>query len=62
MPEQLAFNQLVRKRAAIDRDELAPTSVAVLVDRARDEFLACAGLAGNQNRSGYASRRFYSFS
>jgi hypothetical protein len=62
MSEQLAFNQLVRKRSAVDRDELALTAIAVLVDRARDKFLACAGLACNQNRSGYSSRGFYSLS
>ena len=47
--EQFAFEQILRDRAAIDRDERRLGARAMLVNRARDQFLARAGLTANQH-------------
>jgi hypothetical protein len=48
--EELAFHQFGRDRAAVDRNEGATRARALLVDRARGEFLADAGFAGDVDR------------
>ena len=48
--EQLAFNQLARDRRHVDRDERAGAPLAVVVQRAGDQFLAGAGLAVDHHR------------
>ena len=48
--EELGLEQLLGDRAAVDRDERLRRAHADLVDRARDQFLAGAGLAGHQHR------------
>ncbi len=47
--EQFAFEQRFGNRRAVDGDERRLRAVAVLVNRARDEFLAGAGFAANQH-------------
>ena len=47
--EHLAFHQLPRDRAAIDRDERAVAARAQLVDRLGAELLAGAALAGDED-------------
>ncbi len=47
--EQLAFQQVRRNGAAIDRHERAITARRTLVDRARHHFLAGAGFAQHQH-------------
>ena len=47
--EQLGLDELLRDRAAVDRDE-APASTRQLVDRARQELLAGATLAEHEHR------------
>src|SRR3569623_1103245 len=47
--EQLALDQLGRDRLAVDLGERAAAHRAVAVDRARDELLAGAALAGDQH-------------
>ena len=48
--EQLAFDERRRQRAAVDRDEASVAASTSAVDRACDELLARAGLAGHQHR------------
>src|SRR5205823_13177461 len=55
MPEELAFEELGGNGRAIDRDERFPAACAVLMQRARDHFLAGARLAGDQH-SGIGAR------
>ena len=47
--EELALEQLARQRGAVELDERALAARALLVDRARDELLAGAGLALDQH-------------
>ena len=48
--EQLALQQALRQRAAVDREERALGPGGQLVDVARDDFLAGAALALDQHR------------
>src|SRR5262249_29203763 len=48
--EELAFDELARERRAVERDERPASDRAVLVNEARDDFLACAGLAADEYR------------
>jgi hypothetical protein len=49
MAEQLALDEVAREGAAVDRDECAAAAGGV-VDRARDQLLAGAGLAADEDR------------
>src|SRR5690606_14134075 len=49
--EQLAFEQARRHGPAVHLDEWTRAAVSTGMKRARDEFLARAGLALNQHRS-----------
>ena len=51
VPEQLGLEQRLGHRAAVERDELLVLARRVLVDRARHQFLARAGLAQHQDRA-----------
>ena len=48
--EQLALDQIAGNGGDVDGDEGAGLALAVIVQRARDKFLAGAGLAGNHHR------------
>ena len=48
--EQLALEQVLGDRAAVDRDERLAGARRAVVDLARDQLLAGAGLAGDQHR------------
>jgi hypothetical protein len=48
--EQLALDEVLRERSAVDRDEGVPRASALVVEVAGDEFLAGAGLAENHDR------------
>ena len=48
--EQLAFQQFGRDRRGVERDERLCGARRFAVQRARDQFLAGAGLAGDQHR------------
>ena len=50
--EQDRFHQIVRDRAAIDRDERLRLALAAAVDGAGEQFLADAGFALDQHRNG----------
>ena len=50
MAEQLAFQQILRHRAAIDRNKWRLGARAVLINRARDQFLSRARFTANQDR------------
>src|SRR5579863_810827 len=50
MAEELALHEIVRNGRAIDRDEWLVAAKTMIVDGARDELLAGAGLAGDQHR------------
>src|SRR5206468_2163741 len=50
VPEQLALEQGLRDRRAIDRDEGAGGEATTLVNRASDQLFAGAALAGDQER------------
>ena len=50
--EQFAFQQGFRNGRAVDGDERLRGALAVLVNRARDQFLAGAGFAANQHGDG----------
>src|SRR6267154_1506161 len=45
--EELAFQKPGWHRRAVHLDQIAVSTGAELVNRARDDFLACAGLSGN---------------
>ncbi len=49
--EELALDQLARQRRAVHRHERPLAARAAVVDRARDELLAGAGLAEDQHRA-----------
>src|SRR5690606_17338720 len=49
VPEELAFEQLVRDRRAVDLDQRTLAARAARVDHVRDELLADARLALNQH-------------
>ena len=49
--EQLGLEQRLRNRAAVDRDEAVGAPRAVVMDGARGQLLAGAGLAGDQHRA-----------
>ena len=49
--EDLGFEQVLWNRAAVERDEPLPAPRAGVMNRARDDFLAGAGLASDQNRA-----------
>ena len=48
--EQFGLDQVARDRRHVDGDERAVAALAVIVQRARDQFLAGAGLAGDHHR------------
>src|ERR1700738_4262771 len=50
MPEQLALEQTVRDSGAVDGDERRAPSRGLEMNRARDQLLAGAALAAQQNR------------
>ena len=50
--EKLALEQRLGNGRAIHRDERLPGAIAVLMDRARDQLLAGAGLAADQDGDG----------
>ncbi len=50
MAEQFGFNEIARDRRHVHRDERAVASFAIVVQRTRHQFLACAGLTGNHHR------------
>ena len=52
MTEQLCFQQRLRDRAAVDRDEAVRTPRTPVMDRARRQLLAGSGFTGNQHRAG----------
>jgi hypothetical protein len=47
--EQLGFQQVLRNRSGIQRDERPGCTRAVAVQRTRDQFLAAAGFAGDKH-------------
>ena len=47
--EELALEQFARDRRAVDADQRPVAALAGLVDGARDQLLAGAGLAGDQH-------------
>ena len=49
--EDLGLEQVLRDRAAVERDEPLRRARAGVMDRARDDFLAGAGLAADENRA-----------
>ena len=49
--EELGLEQRLGNRAAVQRDEPVHAPRAVVMNRARDDFLAGAGLAGDQDRA-----------
>src|SRR3546814_8167629 len=51
MPEQLAFEQILGDRGAVDRDERAVAPRARLVQPAREQFLAGAARAEQHDRN-----------
>ena len=53
--EELGFEQRLGNRAAVDRDEPMHVPRTVLMNRARDHFLAAARFASDENRA--AGRR-----
>ena len=50
MSEQFGFHQRVGDRAGVDRDKRVVRARTLLMNRARHQFFAGAGLALNQNR------------
>ena len=47
--EEFRFQQVLLKRRAVDLDEIARRAVGVVMDGARDQFLAGAGLAADED-------------
>ncbi len=60
MAKKLALDQLSRQCATVDFDKGPFATVALIVDRASDEFLACAALSIDQHRR--ISRRHFAHS
>ena len=56
MPEQNGFDEIVGDGAAIDGNKGFCAPLARAMDRARDDFLADAGFAFDQNRNGRGRR------
>ena len=50
VPEELVFEQRVGQRSAVDGHEGFARAIAQVMNRARDELLAGAGFAGDENR------------
>jgi hypothetical protein len=50
VPEQLALDEVLGQGGAVELDERLVAAAAPSVDRARDELLADAGLAGDEDR------------
>src|SRR4051812_41304543 len=50
MAEQLAFQNVLAQRRTIERHKWPLLPRAVLMNRLRDQFLACSGVALNQPR------------
>ena len=50
MAEQIRFDKVARDRGHIDRDERPGPALAVIMQRARHQFLAGAGLARDHDR------------
>ena len=50
VPEQFGLDQVARDRRHVDRNERTGAALAVVVQRARDQFLAGAGFAGDHHR------------
>jgi len=57
--EQFAFDQIVRQRTAIDRNELSGAAFAVLVYGSRDKLLTRTRLSGHKHGSGDTCCRSY---
>ena len=51
VPEEFAFEEVLHDRAAVDRDKRPAGTLAVEVDRPRDELFPCPALAVDQHRS-----------
>ncbi len=49
MSEKLAFEKTCGHGRAVHLDEIPAAARAELVNRSRDDFLACPGLAGDQD-------------
>src|SRR5262249_56024178 len=49
VPEELALEQCLRDRGAVERDQRLARARAAVVDRLGDELLAGAALAGDQD-------------
>ena len=49
--EELALEQRLGQRGAVDGDKRAPRARTILVDRAGDDFLSGAGFAKHENRA-----------
>ena len=50
MAEQLAFDELRRDGAAIDREKRLEAPTTHVMDRLSDHFLPCAAVTGNEHR------------
>ena len=50
MAEQFGFDEVARDRRHVDGDERTVAALAVVMERAGDQFLAGAGLAGDHHR------------
>jgi hypothetical protein len=50
MAEQFGLDQVARDRRHVDGDERPVAALAVIMQRARDQFLAGAGFAGDHHR------------
>src|SRR5262249_47738628 len=51
MPKELAFEQILRNGATVDRDERFVLAIAAVVERPRDEFLARTALPVDEDRA-----------
>src|SRR6185503_17294715 len=56
--EKLGFEQRLGNGAAVDRDEALRASRTAVMDRARGELLAGAGLAGDEDGARRGGHRF----
>src|SRR5580692_4869732 len=50
MPEKFALQQILWNRSAIDRNERLEATIAVMMNRPRDQLLAGAAFAGDHYR------------